>query len=211
MKKNTFLYILRLSLTLLTITAVMAVALAGVNKLTAGKIADITKEKTDTAIANVLPNVRYIEDVTEGFKSSRSLEVPELIRKIYFGFNKPQTCLIEPGMTRGFAGCAIEVGPSGFDGEISLMVGISNEGKVTGISIISHTETAGLGAVAAAENDKGQVFRDQFVGMSGHLAITKDGGDVDAITGATVTSRAITEGVNQALEFYEYLHERGIF
>ena len=91
------------------------------------------------------------------------------------------------------------------------MVGISNEGKVTGISIISHTETAGLGAVAAAENDKGQVFRDQFVGMSGHLAITKDGGDVDAITGATVTSRAITEGVNQALEFYEYLHERGIF
>ena len=81
-----------------------------------------------------------------------------------------------------------------------MMVGIGKDGKVLGISIISHTETAGLGAVAAAENTKGQAFRDQFIGMGGSLSVTKDGGQVDALTGATVTSRAICAGINAALE-----------
>lgn len=211
MKKNTFLYVLRLALTLLAITAVMAAALAGVNKLTKDRIVAATKAKTDNAIADVLPDAKYIEDVTDVFKSSKSIDVPEIISKIYMGFNEPKSCIIEPGMTRGPAGYAMEVIPSGFDGEITMMVGIGKDGKVMGISIISHTETAGLGAVAAAENAKGQAFRNQFIGMSGQLAVTKDGGDVDAITGATVTSRAVTEGVNRALEFYAYLHEQGIW
>ena len=70
---------------------------------------------------------------------------------------------------------------------------------VPGIRIISHTETAGLGAVAAADNAAGEAFRGQFVGMSGTLAVTKDGGAVDSITGATITSKAICTGINAAL------------
>ena len=81
-----------------------------------------------------------------------------------------------------------------------MMVGVSNDGKVTGISIISHTETAGLGAVAAAATSAGEAFRGQFVGMSGTVSVSKDGGSVDSITGATITSRAICVGVNAALE-----------
>ena len=73
------------------------------------------------------------------------------------------------------------------------------KGKVLGIAVVSHTETSGLGAVAAANNSAGQAFRDQFVGASGAVAVTKDGGQIDAITGATVTSRAVCEGVNAAL------------
>ena len=81
-----------------------------------------------------------------------------------------------------------------------MMVGIDNEGKVLGISIVSHTETAGLGAVAAAGTPAGIAFRDQFVGASGSVSVTKDGGTMDAITGATITSRAICVGVNAALD-----------
>ena len=80
-----------------------------------------------------------------------------------------------------------------------MMVGVDNDGKVLGISIISHTETAGLGAVAAATTSAGEAFRGQFVGQSGSVAVSKDGGAMDAITGATITSRAICVGVNAAL------------
>ena len=94
----------------------------------------------------------------------------------------------------------MEVGPSGFDNTITMMVGINNEGKVLGISVVSHTETAGLGAVSAAQTPKGIAFRDQFVGQSGSVSVTKDGGTMDAITGATITSRAICTGINAALD-----------
>ena len=96
-------------------------------------------------------------------------------------------------------GYAVEVTPMGFDNTITMMVGIDTEGKVLGISIISHTETAGLGAVAAAKNTAGEAFRGQFAGLSDTLSVTKDGGQVDAITGATITSRAICQGINAAL------------
>ena len=101
---------------------------------------------------------------------------------------------------KGADGYAVEVGPGGFDNTITMMVGIDNEGKVLGISVVSHTETAGLGAVAAADTPKGIAFREQFVGTSGSVAVSKDGGTLDALTGATITSRAICTGVNAALD-----------
>ena len=90
--------------------------------------------------------------------------------------------------------------PGGFDNTITMMVGVDNEGKVLGISIVNHTETAGLGAVADADTPKGIAFREQFIGTSGSVSVTKDGGTLDAITGATITSRAICAGVNAALD-----------
>ena len=91
---------------------------------------------------------------------------------------------------KGENGYAVEVTPGGFDNTITMMVGID---------FISHTETAGLGAVADADTSAGQILRAQFVGTSGSVAVTKDGGSMDAITGATITSRAICDGVNAAL------------
>ena len=94
----------------------------------------------------------------------------------------------------------MEVLPSGFDNTITMMVGIDKEGNILGIDIISHTETAGLGAVADADTPAGVSFREQFIGMNGTVSVSKDGGEVEAITGATITSRAICAGVNAALE-----------
>lgn len=210
MKKNTFLYVLRLALTLLAITAVMAAALAGVNRITKEKIRANTQEKRDLAVKAVLPDAPYILDDIDHAEYRLKKEFPEDIVGAYRAMTAPLSCLIEKcGHPTGQV--ALEVVVSGFDGEITMMVGIDKGGEVLGISIISHTETAGLGAVAAAENARGQAFRDQFIGTSGQVAVTKDGGEIDAITGATVTSRAVTEGVNRALEFYAYLHEQGIW
>ena len=172
-KENTAMYVLRLAVTLLIIAGVMAAALAGVNSITAPEIAAKKAEKTQAAIAVVLPG------------GGTEVEAPatDLVSKVYKGEN----------------GYAVEVTPSGFDNTITMMVGIDNEGKVTGISVISHTETAGLGAVAAENTSRGEEFRGQFAGLSGTVSVTKDGGQVEAISGATITSRAICKGVEAAL------------
>ena len=172
--ESTVKYVLRLALTLLAITAVVAAALAGVNSITAPAIAELTAQKTQAAIELVLPG---------GGEEIPYTGSDPLISKVY----------------ASDTGYAIEVTPGGFDNTITMMVGVDKAGTVTGISIISHTETAGLGAVAAADTDKGVDFRTQFVGASGSVSVTKDGGEMDAITGATITSRAICVGVNAAL------------
>ena len=175
--ENTVLYVLRLALTLFLITAVVAGALAGVNSITKPVIDAQNAQKTQMAIETVLPG-GFEEEIT-GYTDATGL-----VSKIYKGAN----------------GYALEVLPSGFDNTITMMVGVDNEGKVLGISIVSHTETAGLGAVAAESTSKGEAFRSQFVGQSGSVVVTKDGGQIDAITGATITSRAICTGVNAALD-----------
>ena len=172
--ESNVMYILRLALTLLIITSVVAAALAGVNSITAPAIAKLTAEKTQMAIEAVLP----------GGGEQIDFAPAGLVSKVYQGEN----------------GYAVEVTPGGFDNTITMMVGVDFEGKVLGIDIIKHTETAGLGAVADAETPAGQNFRAQFVGTSGSVAVTKDGGNMDSITGATITSRAICDGVNAALD-----------
>ena len=173
--ESTVMYVLRLALTLLAITAVVAAALAGVNSITAPAIAELNAQKTQEAIELVLPGGG--EEITD-------FPAADLVAKVYKGEN----------------GYAVQTTPGGFDNTITMMVGVDNDGKVLGISVVNHTETAGLGAVAAAGTPAGIAFRDQFVGQSGSVAVTKDGGTVEAITGATITSRAICVGVNAALD-----------
>lgn len=172
--ENTVMYILRLTVTLLLICAVVAAVLAGVNAITKDAIAANQEKKTQDAIAVVLPGVTGLEKQTLTGDTG-------IVSEVYHSGDS----------------FAVKVLPGGFDGEITLMVGIQN-GELTGISVISHTETPGLGAVAAARNAKGEAFRSQFVGRSGTLVI---GDQVDAMSGATITSKAVVTGVNAALSY----------
>lgn len=174
-KKSTPLYILRLALTLLVITATVAAALAAVNAVTEPIIEALTAQKTQAAIEAVLPG--------GGEKLEQFADETGLVQAVY----------------ASEMGYAVQVAPSGFDGEIVMMVGVSKDGTVLGIDVISHTETAGLGAVAGADNAKGEAFRQQFAGQSGELAVDKDAGQIDSLTSATITSRAVVTGVNAAL------------
>ena len=99
----------------------------------------------------------------------------------------------------GEDGFAVKVLVGGSQADLEMMVGIAADGTVSGVSFISMSETPGLGAVAAQNSEKGQAFRDQFIGAAGSVAVTKDGGTIDSLTGATVTSRAVATGVNAAL------------
>ena len=175
--ESNVMYVLRLAVTLFLIAAVVAGVLAGVNAVTKPIIDQLNAEKTQKAIEAVLPG--GFDEMLTDFDNQGGL-----VSKVYKGSN----------------GYALEVLPSGFDNTITMMVGVDNNGNVLGISVVSHTETAGLGAVAAATTSAGEAFRGQFVGKSGSVAVSKDGGELDAITGATITSRAICAGVNAALD-----------
>ena len=173
-KENLVQYVLRLTVTLLAITGLVAAALAGVNAITKDAIAANQEKKTQDALALVLPD-------------AGNLQKQELTADAGIGSE-----VYTDGQSY-----AVKVLPSGFDGTITMMVGIA-DGKVTGISVISHTETPGLGAVAAAQIAKGEAFRSQFVGQEGTLSI---GNQIDAMSGATITSTAVVTGVNAALNY----------
>ena len=175
-KESTAMYVVRLALTLLIITAVVAALLAGVNSVTAPAIAAGNAAKTQQAIEAVLPGGGEKTDVP-------AVDVGVPVSEVYQGEN----------------GYAVKVAPGGFGGAIEMMVGIDNAGNVLGISIIKHAETPSLGAVAAAKGSAGENFRGSFIGLSGEVAVTKDGGEADTISGATITSRAVAAGVNAAL------------
>ena len=173
-KENLVQYVLRLTVTLLAITGLVAAALAGVNAITKDAIAANQEKKTQDALALVLPDAGNLQ------KQELTADAG-IVSEVY---------------TDGQS-YAVKVLPSGVDGTITMMVGIA-DGKVTGISVISHTETPGLGAVAAAQNAKGEAFRSQFVGQEGTLSI---GNQIDAMSGATITSTAVVTGVNAALSY----------
>ena len=165
--------ILRLTLTLFLITAVVAAALAGINAVTAPKIAALKAQKTADAIAAVLPGEsKELESFTDD---------TGLVQKVW----------------QSEAGYAVQVAPSGFGGQVVIMVGVANDGKVLGIDVISHAETAGLGDTAAADNAKGNAFREQFSENDAPFTV---GENIEAITSATITSKAVTSGVNAAVE-----------
>ena len=169
-------YILRLTVTLLLITAVVAGLLALVNHLTADKITALREEKANSAMVQVLPADGYTQLPCE--QDGVSL------------------------YKAGDVGYVVRLEANGFGGAIDLMVGVTSDLTVSGISVISHAETASLGANCTRED-----WRSQFVGVSGKLAVDKDGGQIDALTGATVTSRAVTEAVERALKLVEEVDE----
>lgn len=105
-------------------------------------------------------------------------------------------------------GYIITVSPKGYSGEINMIVAIGNDSKIIGTKILKHTETPGLGGEATKSK-----FSDQFVGKSGTLTITKNDPkndtEINAITSATITSKAYTLGVNTAIEYFQQLKSEG--
>ena len=112
------------------------------------------------------------------------------------------------GVTNGGAeaGYVAKVAASGSQGTITMMVGIDANGAITGISVVSHSETSGIGTkvVENKPNAAGTPVLDQFVGMSGAGTLAV-GSNITAISGATVSTKGITMGANAALAAVEAL------
>ena len=165
----------RLVIVLFLISAIVALCLGLVNYITADRIEAIKAEKTAAAMAEVMPGGYEFQAVTA--------EWADPVVSAYAALSGADT-----------QGYVVEVVIAGSQGDIDMLVGVDLEGCVTGVAIVDMQETAGLGDKAADAD-----WRSQFVGASGQVAVTKDGGTIDAITGATVTSRAVANGVNAAL------------
>lgn len=163
----------RLTLILFAICAVCALVLGLANMLTMDAIAANQKAKKDAAMAKVLSAESY-EPVTYSGDDATVLSI-----------NKA-----------GDGGHVVEVAPGGsFSGTLTIMVGVDNDGIVTGVEVVKTAETSGLGANANKDSFKGQ-----FQGLDVPAAVTKDGGTIDSITGATITSRAVCNGVQSAVD-----------
>lgn len=161
---------------LLAVAAVVALVLGCISLGTAGRIEKLAEEKMNQARQAVLP----AEDYNFAVDNSGI----ETVDAIY---------------QAGNSGWVVQVTETGSQGAITMMVGVDSAYACTGISILDSSETAGLGAIASQASDKGDAFRAQFVGQSGTVSVTKEGGAIDAIAGATITSKAICQGVTNAI------------
>ena len=173
---------------LLVIAAVSGGVLGLVYGMTKDTIAEVDKKKNEAAIQAVLP--------LEGEITYKA----DTLQYTYEGVDLTFPCNLAYDANGTFQGAAIKTSEGGFGGKIDMMVGFLADGTIKGTSVLSHAETPGLGA-----NMTGK-FKDQFVDKNPanyRLIVTKDGGDVDAITAATITSRAFSKAVDKAYQAFE--------
>ena len=173
---------------LLVITAVSGGVLGLVYGMTKDTIAAVDQKKNEAAIQAVLP--------LEGEITYKA----DTLKYNYEGVDMTFPCNLAYDANGNFKGAAIKTNEGGFGGKIDMMVGFLADGTIKGTSVLSHAETPGLGA-----NMTGK-FKDQFVDKNPanfKLIVKKDGGDVDAITAATITSRAFSKAVDKAYKAFE--------
>ena len=187
-------YIIKLAVTLLITCAVVAAALGGVNAVTADKIADINRENTVKAMKAVVAD----PDATE---FSDAMELTETMTAAASGAGASLDSVYQATANGENAGYAIKVVASGSQGSIEMMVGVDGEGAVTGVSIVKNSETRGIGSKVMENQNtaSGTGVLSQFIGKCAADGTLTVGSNVDAITGATVSTRGVTTGVNAAL------------
>lgn len=174
-------YYLRIVGTLAAITAIVAILLAGVNQLTKPTIDRLAEEKKASAMSEVMPADEYTDEkLPDGVEGVLALQTAK--------------------SGDSLKGYCVQVQTNGFGGTLELMVGVDVNGSVTGVSILSHSETL--------NTDKHGQLLAEYPGSSGQVALSKDGGSIQGISGATVTSKAVTRGVNSALTAVK-LHTEG--
>lgn len=193
-------YIIKLTVTLLLCCLVVAAALGGVNAITKDKIAAINWENTVKAMKAVVAD----PDSTE---FSEALENTEAMTAAAASAGGTLDSVYEVLVGGENAGYAIKVVASGSQGSIEMMVGVDGEGAVTGVSIVDNAETAGIGSKVMNNEplSSGTGVLDQFIGKSAADGALAVGTNVDAISGATVSTKGITMGANAALAAAEAL------
>ncbi len=164
--------------TLLIICCVTTALLALTNAVTKEPIAKNNAEKADALRYSVFPEASGFEKQDGYYTAVKNSEI---------------------------IGYIFETSAKGYGGDIEVLTGITADGAVAGVEIMSHGETPGLGANCTNESFKGQ-FKESAPKSNGY-SVTKgnanyQNGEIDAITGATISSKAVTSAVNEALEEY---------
>ena len=193
-------------LVLTGVTAISVALLAYVNELTKGPIAEANAKTLNEALKQVLPEFTN-NPVGESDTIFSEKDGKKVVDFIVYPAKKGEE----------WVGSAVESKWNGFGGDLKVLVGFDAKGKIYNYSLLAHAETPGLGSKAdkwfgAYDATKGEkavmheTSKKSIIGMSpgeGELKVSKDGGQVDAITASTITSRAFLNAVNAAYEAYK--------
>ena len=186
-------FVIKVAGTLTVIALVTAALLGLVDGVTRDKIAEIEAEKTRIAMSAVAP---------AGSEFTDKLEIPA--EAVEAAAAQGGKVLELYGVKAG--GYVMKISASGSQGTIVMMVGTDANKAITGISVVSHSETSGIGTKVVGNelNDAGVPVLDQFIGLSGSgsLVVKKN---ITPITTATVSTKGITAGANAALAAAEAL------
>lgn len=172
-QKKGFKYFIRIGGTLFLIAAIMAFALAVVNELTADRIAANAEKETNATIAEIFGDGIEFTQLSGEFQSP--------VKTVYD--------VTKDGQPQGWA---VLCAPAGFKAEIEMIVGVAPDGSCRSVKIISLSETPGLGAKVAEDE-----FLSQYVAKTGGLEIKTD---IAEVAGATISSSAVNDAVNAALD-----------
>jgi len=177
--------IIKLGITLFLITAISTGIVAFSYEITKGPIEIGEKIKNDEALKLVLNEAKNYEEV------DFDLEEGSNIKAIYAGY-----------VDNNIIGYVVKVSSKGFGGPIEMMVGVSGDGLLKGIKILKHSETPGLGDHANKPEFSNQ-YMDKSIENSLEVVKREASSDneIQAISGATITSKAVTAGVNEVIEF----------
>ena len=186
-------FVVKVAGTLTVISLITAALLGLVDGVTRDKIAEIEAEKTRVAMSAVAP---------AGSEFTDKQEIPAAVAEAAAAQGGKVLELY--GVKAG--GCVMKISASGSQGSIVMMVGVDANKAITGISVVSHAETSGIGTKVVGNelNDAGVPVLDQFIGLSGSgsLVVKKN---ITPITTATVSTKGITMGANAALAAAEAL------
>ena len=190
--------IIKNTIILTIITLVSGVALGAVYEITKAPIANAQEEAKQEAYKQVFEDADSFDDLEVDAK-----EAAEAVKAAGVDDGAEINEAVEAkqgGETIGYVITATD--PNGYGGDIQVSVGIQNDGTVNGIAILSINETAGLGMKASEPE-----FYEQYSGkQTDHVYVSKDGGEgeqIDAISGATITTRTVTGAVNASLGYYQ--------
>lgn len=192
--QNNKTYIIKLGLILFLITFIATILLTFCNYITKDKIASISQEKSQKAMQELLKDCEFSEIDFTKYSDDTKNELTLLNCDAIFKATKD-------GKDNGYC---VNVSPMGFGDKIVMMVGLDTDLNYTGIKIVSLAETPGLGA-KAQEKD----FTDRFTNKKGELKVVKTPtskeDEIQALSGATITSKAVTTGVNNAKKCIELI------
>lgn len=182
-------------LVLVGVAVVIGAVLAWVNNITEKPIA----EKAQQTLAAGIKEVMNSTDI--------KVEDPDTVKMEIQGKESIFTIHNVYTTDGAYLGSAVESTTMGFGGDLKVLVGFNAEGTILGYTVLQASETPGLGAKADKwfqKDGKGNIIGKSLA--NGDLKVNKDGGDVDAITASTITSRAFLKAVNQAYSAYQDNH-----
>lgn len=181
------------TVSLVVITLVAAICLSFVHEITADTIEKAVAEERAASYREVFPDAASFAEIPDfdSILSTVSKSFP-----VGVSVGEAQLAVGNDGETLG---CVVSAtSANGYGGDITLSVGIDSNGVITGMKVTAMSETSGLGSHCQDAD-----FQNQFKGISGEVVYTKTGktqpNEIDMISGATFTTRAVTEAVNGAL------------